>query len=133
MYYTLGQRKGLGIGGRRDAGDAPWFVVEKDLENNVLVVAQGHDHPRLFSRTLEALELSWVAGHPPGSGWEGSAKIRYRQRDQACRVLGVTDDGCQVRFAQPQRAVTPGQSIVFYQGDECLGGGVIAHSRRDTP
>ena len=133
MYYTLGQRKGLGIGGRRDAGDEPWFVADKDLENNVLTVAQGHNHPRLFSRMLDAVELRWVAGHPPALAGEYSAKIRYRQADQACRITRLSDDACRVVFAEPQRAATPGQSIVLYQGDECLGGGVIDHTYQDTP
>ena len=133
VYYTLGQRKGLGVGGRRDGASAPWFVVEKDLENNVLVVAQGHDNPRLYSRSLEAMELSWVAGHPPSAPGEYSAKVRYRQVDKACHILRITDDTCQVLFAEPQRAVTPGQSIVFYQGDECLGGGIIDRVLQDAP
>ncbi len=131
MFYTLGQRKGLGIGGRRDASSAPWFVVEKDLQSNALIVAQGNRNPRLYSRALRATGLSWVAGHAPGRNWECTAKVRYRQTDQACRVMCTTEDACQVVFAEPQRAVTPGQSIVFYRGDECLGGGVIARSVRD--
>jgi len=121
MYYTLGQRQGLGIGG---AGD-PWYVVRKDLAANVLYVAQGHDHPALFSRWLTASELSWVASTAPESPLRCTAKTRYRQPDQACRIEALDDDACRVRFDVPQRAVTPGQSVVLYDGDACLGGGVI--------
>ncbi len=133
MYYTLGQRRGLGIGGRHDAGDEPWFVVNKDLENNVLIVAQGHDHPQLYSRTVVSTDLHWVAGHPPSAPRECSAKIRYRQADRLCRITQITDTGCHVVFAEAQRAVTPGQSIVFYEGDECLGGGVIERTAPEAP
>lgn len=121
MYYTLGQRQGLGIGG---AGE-PWYVARKDLENNVLYVAQGHDHPALFSTWLTAVELSWVSGTAPPEPCSCTARIRYRQADQRCTITSIDDAGCEVRFATPQRAVTPGQSIVFYDGDKCLGGGVI--------
>jgi len=125
MYYTLGQRHGLGIGGRRDAGGAPWFVVGKRLEENVLVVAQGHDHPLLLHHALEASAPHWIAGTPPEWPLECSAKIRYRQADVACRVEPGAEGRLRVRFGVPQRAVTPGQSVVFYAGPECLGGAVI--------
>jgi tRNA-specific 2-thiouridylase len=123
MYYTLGQRQGLGIGG---AGEA-WYVVRKDPDNNVLYVAQGHDHPALLSTWLSAGELSWVAGSAPGVPFRCTAKTRYRQPDQDCIIDSIDGGICRVRFKLPQRAVTPGQSVVFYQGEECLGGGVIRH------
>jgi len=125
MYYTLGQRKGLGIGGRQDANEEPWFVVEKDIKNNRLIVAQGHSHPLLLKDGLIASQLHWVAGRPPTLPLNCKARIRHRQPLQAC-VVGALDDGqCKVTFEQQQRAVTPGQSIVFYLDDECLGGGII--------
>ncbi|MCL4315795.1 MAG: tRNA 2-thiouridine(34) synthase MnmA [Gammaproteobacteria bacterium] len=125
MYYTLGQRQGLGIGGRRGASDEPWYVVEKDMANNVLTVAQGHDHARLFSRALKAGNLCWAFGAAPQTPMPCMAKTRYRQSDQPCRIIGIKNGVCEVTFDKPQWAVTPGQSVVFYQGEECLGGGVI--------
>ncbi len=126
IHYTMGQRKGLGIGGRANADEIPWFVVDKDLENNVLLVAQGHDHPLLLKHSLEASQLHWVAGTPPTEiPLSCQAKIRHRQPLQQCEVNSIQDDNCQVRFEQPQRAVTPGQSIVLYSDDICLGGGII--------
>jgi tRNA-specific 2-thiouridylase len=125
MYYTLGQRTGLGIGGVKGAVEAPWYVVAKDVENNVLVVAQGHDHPLLFSHALEAADLSWISGEAPGLPLHCAAKIRYRQQDQRCTISGIVNGRCQVEFERPQRAVTLGQSVVFYEGEACLGGGVI--------
>jgi tRNA-specific 2-thiouridylase len=126
MFYTLGQRKGLGIGGRRDAEpDTPWFVAGKDLEGNRLVVVQGHDHPLLLSDTLTAADLHWI-GPPPVAGGRYGAKTRYRQADAACVVEAMDDDRLALRFDAPQWAVTPGQSVVVYDGDVCLGGGVIA-------
>ena len=124
MYYTLGQRGGLRIGGRRDAGGEPWYVVGKDVAANVLYVAQGNETPWLNSTRLRASALSWVAGTAPAAEFRCTAKTRYRQADQACRVE-ICDNGCIVEFDTPQRAVTPGQSVVFYRGDECLGGGII--------
>ena len=125
MYYTLGQRQGLRIGGRRDSTAAPWYVADKNLERNVLVVVQGHDHPALLRTTLTAAQLTWVAGAAPGTNFRCTAKVRYRQADQACEVQVLQDGSCEVRFDGPQRAVTPGQYVVFYAGEECLGGGVI--------
>ncbi len=125
MYYTLGQRQGLGIGGRKEHGEAPWYVVGKELERNVLVVAQGHDHPRLFSSALAAGQLHWVAGRPPIAPHACHGKVRYRQGDQPCTITALNAERCQVSFAQAQRAVTPGQSVVFYDDDICLGGGII--------
>ena len=124
MYYTLGQRQGLGIGGRAGASEEPWYVAAKDLQRNVLVVVQGHSHPALLSATLIASQLSWVAGSAPDNAFDCTAKVRYRQRDQRCHVE-INGDRAHVRFEQPQRAVTPGQYVVFYSGEECLGGGVI--------
>jgi tRNA-uridine 2-sulfurtransferase len=129
MYYTLGQRQGLGIGGDRDASGDPWFVVDKDLAQNTLFVVQGHNHPALFSHSLTAGQLTWIAGAPPAERFRCMAKIRYRQVDQACEVR-MLEMGCEVAFDAPQRAATPGQYVVFYQGEECLGGGVIAKTNR---
>ncbi len=123
-YFTLGQREGLGIGGRRGAPAEPWYVVGKDLAANELIVDQGHDSPHLQSRRLVASELNWIAGEPPAAQFGCSAKTRYRQADQAC-VVSLKGDLAEVRFDLPQRAVTPGQSVVFYAGAECLGGGAI--------
>ena len=125
VYYTLGQREGLGIGGVRGAAQAPWFVVAKDLAANELVVAQGHDHPALMSRELAAGNLYWVAGSAPPAPFACRAKTRYRQPDQACTVLSVTAERLRLRFDAPQRAVTPGQSVVLYDGARLLGGGII--------
>jgi tRNA-specific 2-thiouridylase len=124
MYYTIGQRKGLGIGGLQHADETPWYVVAKDLDNNILIVAQGQDHPRLYHDTLETSHIHWINGMSPALS-SYSAKIRYRQPDQHCRIEVVAEDRQVIRFEQPQRAITPGQSIVFYQDEVCLGGGVI--------
>jgi len=124
MHYTLGQRKGIGIGGRRRMAELPWYVVDKDLGRLALIVAQGHDHPWLYSRAVTVGELHWVAGEVPPLPLHCHAKTRYRQPDQAC-VLRAAEDGHRVEFALPQRAVTPGQHLVFYEGEVCLGGGVI--------
>jgi tRNA-specific 2-thiouridylase len=125
MYYTLGQRQGLGIGGRRGGAGEPWYVAGKDLQSNTLTVVQGHDHPRLLSRTLAAGDASWVAGAAPEPGGELRAKTRYRQADAECTLRIEGDAAFALEFAEPQWAVTPGQSAVLYRGDECLGGGVI--------
>ena len=132
MYYTLGQRGGIGIGGVKDRPEEPWFVLAKDLEKNRLIVGQGHEHPMLMSNELKAYKLDWIDGLPPANVFsdEGLAcmeKSRYRQPDQACRVFATNADGSEVRvvFDEPQRAVTPGQSAVFYIDEVCLGGGVI--------
>jgi tRNA-specific 2-thiouridylase len=125
MYYTLGQRTGLGIGGRQGLSGEPWYVVGKDVEANVLYVAQGGASHWLQSTRLVAEAPAWVAGTPPAHAFRCTAKTRYRQADQACAVQ-VHADCVEVRFDEPQRAVTPGQSVVFYAGDVCLGGAVIA-------
>ncbi|MEL0027670.1 MAG: tRNA 2-thiouridine(34) synthase MnmA [Perlucidibaca sp.] len=124
MYYTLGQRQGIGIGGLRHAEEAPWYVVGKDLARNVLVVGQGHEHPLMMSHGLYVGRIDWVAGATPGLPLRCTAKTRYRQPDQAC-LVHADARGYRVVFDQPQRAVTPGQSVVFYQDETCLGGGVI--------
>jgi tRNA-specific 2-thiouridylase len=121
-FHTLGQRKGLGLGGEGE----PWFVVAKNLERNELVVARGVEHPALYSHTLWAQELNWVSGRAPGSGFRCTAKTRYRQSDQSCEITIEADARVRVDFTEPQRAVTPGQYVVFYDGEICLGGGVIA-------
>lgn len=126
MFYTIGQRQGLGIGGVKDSGDAPWYTLEKDLERNVLIVGQGSEHPLLFTNQLAASGINWINGQPSASEpLQCMAKTRYRQPDQACTVNVSDDDTCVVTFDEPQRAVTPGQSVVFYAEDCCLGGGVI--------
>ena len=124
MYHTIGQRQGLGIGGLAERSDEPWYVVNKDLENNVLLVAQGNQHPALFKSTLYASQIHWVAGTEPNLPLICGAKTRYRQPDQACTV-SVAKQGYRVDFDTSQRAITPGQSVVFYQEELCLGGGVI--------
>lgn len=144
MYHTLGQRKGLGIGGRKADKDAarknaglPWFAAQKDLQKNQLIVVQGKDHPLLYSKTLSASNLHWVSGKAPKLPFQCMAKTRYRQPDQACTITEIATStettnsdtanpsNCMVEFDSPQFAVTPGQSVVFYQGEICLGGGVI--------
>ncbi len=124
MYYTYGQRQGLGIGGVKDAPDDPWYVLEKDLPNNVLIVGQGHDHPLMFHNSLIASQLDWC-NKPITEPLRCMAKTRYRQADQACQVLPLADGRYQVLFDDAQRAITQGQSVVFYQGEVCLGGGII--------
>jgi tRNA-specific 2-thiouridylase len=131
FYYTLGQREGLHIGGLRGRAQAPWFVVGKDVERNLLYVDQGHDSPWLQSRSLRSEAMHWIAGQPPAKRVSCTAQTRYRQADEACQVE-VHDDGTvSVQFARPQRAVTPGQSLVLYDGDACLGGAVILNT--DAP
>jgi tRNA-specific 2-thiouridylase len=124
MYYTLGQRNGLGIGGRRGTDGAAWYVVGKDVARNVLYVAQGGENEWLQSQRLIASQLSWTAGAAPDATLQCTAKTRYRQADQSC-TLWISGNNCKVEFSAKQRAVTPGQSIVFYRDEECLGGGVI--------
>lgn len=125
MYHTLGQRKGLGIGGLRDGGDDPWYVVGKDLTLNRLLVAQGHDHPALLSSGLIASQLHWVDRSGPQQVCRLTVKTRYRQHDIPCTVTPLPDGRLQVTFDSPQKAVTPGQSAVFYLDEVSLGGGII--------
>ncbi len=121
MYYTIGQRHGLGLGGPGE----PWYVVDKNVETNLLYVVQGHDHPALMSTTLTAHKLHWVSGAAPSTPYRCCAKTRNHQPDAPCVIETVADDVARVRFDSAQRAVTPGQSVVFYSGERCLGGGVI--------
>lgn len=124
MYYTLGQRQGLGIGG--SGNGEPWFVADKDLTNNILYVVQG-DHPSLYSTGLAASGINWIAGQDamPKDAYTCTAKFRYRQPDQEVTITPREDGTAHVAFAKPQKAITPGQAVVFYQGDECIGGGTI--------
>jgi tRNA-specific 2-thiouridylase len=124
-FYTIGQRKGVGIGGLKDSAGGPWYVCGKDLEKNELIVVQGHDHPLLLSRKLRAEDLAWVSGAAPQARSSCGAKTRYRQADAACRIDRIGDEDLEVEFSAPQWAVTPGQSVVLYREDVCLGGGVI--------
>lgn len=125
MYYTLGQRQGLGIGG--SGSGEPWFVAEKDLQNNILYVVQGDKHPSLYSTGLVASGVNWIAGADklPDKPFKCVAKFRYRQQDQGVTLIPREDGTMFVAFDQPQKAITPGQAVVFYDGDECLGGGTI--------
>jgi tRNA-uridine 2-sulfurtransferase len=136
MYYTPGQRQGLGIGGRKDGGEAPWYVAAKDLANNALIVVQG-EHPLLYSDQLEATDVSWIGDMPAALSQAKRlpcrAKIRYRQQDQACSVQSAGDSKLLVSFAEPQRAVAPGQFVVFYEGDRCLGGAIIDRGLSQAP
>ncbi len=125
MYYTIGQRQGLGIGGSIDHGEAPWFVAGKELTTDELMVVQGHDHPRLFADHLTAIEPHWVAGAPPATEFTCLARSRHRQPLAPCRVQVIDENSLAVDFDQPQRALTPGQSVVFYHDNCCLGGAVI--------
>ncbi|GGW89103.1 tRNA 2-thiouridine(34) synthase MnmA [Alteromonas halophila] len=125
MYHTLGQRKGLHIGGRKEHGDEPWYVVDKDVERNVLIVGQGADHPRLYSNGLIANQMHWVNRTPLSAPVRAVVKTRYRQNDIPCLITPVSEDEVRVEFDSPQKAVTPGQSAVFYQQEVCLGGGII--------
>jgi len=124
-FYTLGQRQGLGIGGDKDSSGEPWFVAAKDMANNRLIVVQGHDHPALLSQRLAALDAHWISGSAPTLNHPYAAKTRYRQADAPCQITALSGDQCSVSFEQPQWAVTPGQSVVLYDGEVCLGGAII--------
>ncbi len=125
MFYTIGQRQGVGIGGQRHGDGRAWYVASKDSERNALVVAQGREHPALFTDMLEAEDVHWISGSAPSLPLRCNAKIRYRQADQACSVEPVSQGRVRVRFERPQWAVASGQSVVFYNGEECLGGATI--------
>lgn len=125
MYHTIGQRQGLGIGGVKGGSEEPWYVADKDLDNNILRVVQGKNHPDLFKSQLEVSEIHWISGEAPTLPLSCLAKTRYRQPDQSCTISAGNTGGFIVSFEQPQRAITPGQSVVFYIDDECLGGGII--------
>lgn len=124
MFYTVGQRQGLQIGGRKGKAESPWYVAAKDIKRNVLIVVQGDQHPALFKQTLIANHIHWI-NQAPTFPCKAMAKTRYRQADQACLIEKRNEQQLQVSFEQLQRAITPGQSVVFYQGDICLGGGII--------
>lgn len=126
MFYTLGQRQGLGIGGQSDADEAPWYVLAKELDDNRLIVGQGHDHPALYRDKLTAHDLHWVNGDNSARSFHCTAKVRYRQKDQAAIVTVGLDDTLTIEFDAPVRAATPGQSLVLYDGPSCLGGAVIS-------
>ena len=132
-YYTLGQRQGLRIGGTKAGEDLPWFVAGKDAARNALIAVQGHDHPALYRRTVEAQELHWIAGALPEPSTldRVGAKTRYRMPDAMCRVELLEDDSCSATFDAPQWAPTPGQYLVLYDGDVCLGGGIIDGNSAD--
>ena len=137
MFYTIGQRQGLGIGGRRGAADAPWYVADKRIEENILIVVQGHNHPLLLGDSLIAEPAHWISGQSPQLPMRCRVRIRHRQALQHCRV-DADPDGLRVAFDTPQRAISPGQFVVFYREDDCLGGSVISHglstdSRKQKP
>ena len=130
MFYTIGQRQGLGIGGLREGDGTAWYVATKDLQRNRLTVVQGHDHPALYADSLSATGLSWVSGAAPHCQWVYGAKTRYRQKDAPCTIASVDGGRCEIEFAEPQWAVTPGQSVVVYESRICLGGGIIESAMR---
>lgn len=132
MYHTLGQRKGLGIGGLKDATEEPWYVVDKDLDKNELIVAQGADHPALFSFGLHAEQAHWVDRQGPAGEIQITCKTRYRQQDIPARLIPGDNDTYTVLFDEPQAAVTPGQSVVIYQDELCLGGAIITDSIKES-
>ena len=124
MYYTLGQRKGLGIGGGHSDGEGAWYVLDKDLENNELIVGQGHDHAGLYQKRLTASDLHWISGEAPNSE-NLKAKIRYRAQDATCRITELNNTEISIEFEEPRFAIAPGQSVVFYSENICLGGAII--------
>ena len=124
-YYTIGQRHGLGVGGQRDGSNAPWFVAGKDAERNALIAVQGHDHPLLYRSVVGAFDVHWISGAPPALPARVAAKTRYRMPDAGCEVRSEGDGRVVATFDAPQWAPTPGQYLVLYDGDVCLGGGVI--------
>lgn len=130
MYHTIGQRQGLGIGGVHGAKEEPWYVAQKDLDNNTLVVVQGGSHPLLFASRLTTEVIHWINGQAPETGFRCKAKTRYRQPDQDCTLEKLPNGGYSILFDEAQRAITPGQSVVFYDDDICMGGGVIAAAQK---
>ena len=124
-FYTIGQRQGLGIGGARETTGEPWFVAGKDMQRNLLIVVQGHDHPLLLNSRLDTLEMHWISGIAPDTSRDYAAKTRYRQQDASCHIALSADNTACFSFKVAQWAVTPGQSVVVYDGDICLGGGII--------
>lgn len=128
MFYTIGQRQGLKIGGLKNAIDDAWYVIAKNMDSNTLIVTQGHEHPALYARALLANQMHWINGQAREFPLKCVAKTRYRQADQACIINKVDEIHYQIVFDQAQRAITPGQSVVFYQAEKCLGGGVIVNA-----
>ena len=126
-FYTLGQRRGLGVGGHRGTSGDPWYVIDKDLERNALIVCQGRDHPLLYAASLDIDDCHWIAGNPPLTPLRCGGKTRYRQPEQVCTLYALEEGRFRIDFEQPQWAPTPGQSLVLYDGELCLGGGVIQH------
>jgi tRNA-specific 2-thiouridylase len=124
-FYTIGQRQGLGIGGAKEATGEPWFVCGKDMANNRLIVVQGHSHPALLAPRLTALDSHWISGSAPALEYPYAAKTRYRQADARCHFTHLSNDQCALAFDEAQWAVTPGQSVVVYEGEVCLGGAII--------
>jgi tRNA-specific 2-thiouridylase len=125
MFYTIGQRQGLGIGGTREGDGDAWYVAAKDMPNNRLIVVQGREHDALLSNTLCSADLNWISGEAPHCEWVYNAKTRYRQKDAPCAIKSLTAGRCEISFAESQWAVTPGQSVVVYESRVCLGGGII--------
>jgi tRNA-specific 2-thiouridylase len=125
MYYTIGQRQGLGIGGTVPGNDDPWYVVAKELDSNRLIVSQGVDNPLLFHSHCRITDLHWISQSVDHFPFTCSAKIRYRQRDTSCRITLIDGANASVEFDTPQRAITPGQALVLYSDEQCLGGGTI--------
>ena len=125
MFYTLGQRQGLGIGGSKTSNGEPWFVVEKNIQENTLIVAQGHGHPLLFKDGLTAKKTHWIHGALPKKHWVYGAKTRYRQPDAPCEIDAIANESVEIFFGQKQWAITPGQSVVVYESNVCLGGAII--------
>ena len=131
MFYTLGQRQGLGIGGQRDRDGDAWYVVDKDIGRNRLIVVQGRESRALYSNRLTATNLNWISGTPAHRQWVYAAKTRYRQKDGPCAIVELDAKRCTIDFAEPQWAVTPGQSVVLYESHVCLGGGVIESAHKE--
>ena len=133
MFYTLGQRQGLGIGGQRDGDGEAWYVADKDFKRNRLLVVQGRENRALYSNSLTAVDLSWISGSAPHCHWVYGAKTRYRQKDAPCTIATVDTARCTIDFAESQWAVTPGQSVVVYESRVCLGGGIIESAHKENP
>ncbi len=131
MFYTLGQRQGLGIGGKREGDGDAWYVVDKDVKRNRLLVVQGRENRALYSNSLTAVDLNWISGSAPHCNWVYGAKTRYRQKDAPCTIVNVDSVRCTIDFAEAQWAVTPGQSVVVYESRVCLGGGIIEAAHKE--
>jgi tRNA-specific 2-thiouridylase len=132
MFYTLGQRQGLGIGGQPDGDGEAWYVADKDIKRNRLVVVQGRDSRALYAHRVTAVRLNWISGSPAPRHWVYGAKTRYRQKDAPCAIVEIDNDRCKIDFAEAQWAVTPGQSVVLYESRVCLGGGIIESAQKEA-